>query len=84
MYLLHDKASWKGKIIVIIIISAEAFNVKKIVPAYLDPNVQLEDLLTGVTFASGGAGYDPQTSNLVVCIMYGYKLYFNILTNTYD
>ncbi|XP_015889747.3 GDSL esterase/lipase EXL3-like [Ziziphus jujuba] len=47
---------------------AEAFNVKKIVPAYLDPNVQLEDLLTGVTFASGGAGYDPQTSNLVSVI----------------
>jgi len=39
--------------------SAELFGVKKILPAYLDPNLKLPDLLTGVSFASGGAGYDP-------------------------
>ncbi|KAJ9172640.1 hypothetical protein P3X46_015854 [Hevea brasiliensis] len=43
---------------------AEALGVKKLLPAYLDPNLQLQDLLTGVTFASGGAGYDPVTSTL--------------------
>ncbi|EEF31242.1 zinc finger protein, putative [Ricinus communis] len=43
---------------------AEALGVKKILPAYLDPNLQLQDLLTGVCFASGGNGYDPITSTL--------------------
>ncbi|EOX90787.1 GDSL-like Lipase/Acylhydrolase superfamily protein, putative isoform 1 [Theobroma cacao] len=38
---------------------AEEFGVKELVPAYLDPSLQLEDLLTGVSFASGAAGYDP-------------------------
>ncbi|KAM3709829.1 hypothetical protein ACJW31_02G203900 [Castanea mollissima] len=43
---------------------AEIFGVKKILPAYLDPNLQLQDLLTGVSFASGGAGYDPLTAKI--------------------
>ena len=33
--------------------SAEEFGVKELVPAYLDPNLKLQDLLTGVSFASG-------------------------------
>ncbi|XP_050241713.1 GDSL esterase/lipase EXL3-like isoform X3 [Quercus robur] len=45
---------------------AEIFGVKKILPAYLDPNLQLQDLLTGVSFASGGAGYDPLTAKIVI------------------
>ncbi|KAJ4889539.1 Anther-specific proline-rich protein APG [Raphanus sativus] len=41
--------------------------VKEIVPAYLDQKLQQNklqrsDLLTGVSFASGGAGFDPETS----------------------
>ncbi|KFK44139.1 hypothetical protein AALP_AA1G220100 [Arabis alpina] len=41
--------------------------VKEIVPAYLDQKLQQNelqqsDLLTGVSFASGGAGYIPETS----------------------
>ncbi|KAM5546834.1 GDSL esterase/lipase EXL3-like [Rosa sericea] len=43
---------------------AEELGVKKMLPAYLDPNLQLQDLLTGVCFASGGSGYDPLTSKL--------------------
>ncbi|XP_057422200.1 GDSL esterase/lipase EXL3-like [Lotus japonicus] len=46
-------------------IIAAKFGVKKLLPPYLDPNLQLQDLLTGVTFASGGAGYDPLTAKLV-------------------
>ncbi|XP_057422199.1 GDSL esterase/lipase EXL3-like [Lotus japonicus] len=46
-------------------IIAAKFGVKKLLPPYLDPNLQLQDLLTGVTFASGGAGYDPLTAILV-------------------
>ncbi|OWM74969.1 GDSL esterase/lipase EXL3-like [Punica granatum] len=46
------------------LIAAE-LGIKDIVPAYLDPNLKKEDLATGVTFASGGTGYDPLTSKIV-------------------
>jgi len=45
---------------------AAKFGVKKILPAYLDPKLQPQDLLTGVSFASGGSGYDPLTSKSAV------------------
>ncbi|KAL6226994.1 hypothetical protein ACLB2K_000953 [Fragaria x ananassa] len=44
---------------------AEKYGVKKILPAYLDPNLQLQDILTGVCFASAGSGYDPLTPKLL-------------------
>lgn len=47
---------------------AEELGIKEALPAYLDPNLQTEDLITGVNFASGGAGYDPLTSELVSVI----------------
>lgn len=47
---------------------AEEVSVKKYVPAYLDPTLGPQDLLTGVSFASGGAGYDPLTSKIVSVI----------------
>lgn len=37
-------------------------------PAYLDPNLKPQDLVTGVSFASGGSGYDPLTPKVAVCI----------------
>ncbi|CAK7334199.1 unnamed protein product [Dovyalis caffra] len=40
----------------------EFFGVKELLPPYLDQSLQLQDLLTGVTCASGGSGYDPETS----------------------
>ncbi|GFZ10467.1 GDSL-like Lipase/Acylhydrolase superfamily protein [Actinidia rufa] len=42
----------------------EELGIKELLPAYLDPNLQTEDLKTGVNFASGGAGFDPLTSAL--------------------
>ncbi|XWS45576.1 hypothetical protein CRYUN_Cryun15aG0148500 [Craigia yunnanensis] len=45
-------------------ILAKEFGIKELVPAYLDPNLKLQDLLTGVSFASGAAGYDPITAQL--------------------
>ncbi|KAJ8540891.1 hypothetical protein K7X08_001707 [Anisodus acutangulus] len=42
----------------------EELGIKELFPAYLDPNLQEKDLITGVNFASGGAGYDPLTSEI--------------------
>ncbi|XP_060173195.1 GDSL esterase/lipase EXL3-like isoform X2 [Lycium barbarum] len=42
---------------------AEELGIKGLVPAYLDPNLRDEDLKTGVSFASGGCGYDPLTAS---------------------
>ncbi|MED6180794.1 hypothetical protein PIB30_013686 [Stylosanthes scabra] len=47
---------------------AEELGIKELLPAYLDPNLQASELVTGVCFASGGAGYDPLTSKLADAI----------------
>ncbi|KAI3725503.1 hypothetical protein L1987_65293 [Smallanthus sonchifolius] len=47
---------------------AKALGVKEYLPAYLDPLIKDSDLLTGVSFASGGTGYDPLTSKLASVI----------------
>lgn len=44
--------------------------IKESVPAYLDPTLGLEDLLTGVTFASAGSGFDPVTAEITVRNLY--------------
>ncbi|OIT03686.1 PREDICTED: GDSL esterase/lipase EXL3-like [Nicotiana attenuata] len=43
---------------------AKELGLKELIPAYLDPNLKVEDLKTGVSFASGGSGYDPRTSTI--------------------
>ncbi|XP_071703401.1 GDSL esterase/lipase EXL3-like [Rutidosis leptorrhynchoides] len=43
----------------------EELGIKDILPAYLDPSINDKELLTGVSFASGGSGYDPETSKIV-------------------
>ncbi|KAF2617731.1 hypothetical protein F2Q68_00040921 [Brassica cretica] len=40
---------------------SEYLGIKSVVPAYMDPKLQPDDLLTGVCFASGGSGYIPMT-----------------------
>lgn len=47
-------------------LTAEELGIKELIPAYKDKNLTAQDLPTGVSFASGGCGYDPQTSKLVV------------------
>lgn len=51
-------------------ISAEIINVKEYVPPYLDPLIEDQDLITGVSFASGATGLDPFTSTINVCTTY--------------
>ncbi|KAF9621430.1 hypothetical protein IFM89_021469 [Coptis chinensis] len=43
----------------------DALGIKKFLPAYNDPTLKPEDLLTGVSFASGGSGLDPFTAQLL-------------------
>ncbi|KAL1188733.1 GDSL esterase/lipase EXL1 [Cardamine amara subsp. amara] len=45
-------------------ILSEELGLKPSLPAYKDPNLKPEDLPTGVTFASGGAGYVPLTTKI--------------------
>ncbi|KAI5640401.1 hypothetical protein M9H77_00187 [Catharanthus roseus] len=47
---------------------AEELGIKEFLPAYLDPHLEAKDLQTGVSFASGGAGFDPQTAQLASVI----------------
>ncbi|KAI3841778.1 hypothetical protein MKW92_000462 [Papaver armeniacum] len=47
---------------------SDALGIKPSIPAYLDTNFGIEDFSTGVTFASGGAGYDNLTTTLVNAI----------------
>ncbi|CAM8919058.1 unnamed protein product [Rhodiola kirilowii] len=42
---------------------AEELSIKEYIPAYLDKSLQSTDLLTGVSFASGGCGYDPLSAD---------------------
>ncbi|XP_042509635.1 GDSL esterase/lipase EXL3-like isoform X2 [Macadamia integrifolia] len=42
----------------------EELGIKELLPAYLNPTLGPQDLLTGVSFASGAAGFDPLTSEL--------------------
>ncbi|XP_076905368.1 GDSL esterase/lipase At5g42170-like [Bidens hawaiensis] len=42
----------------------EKLGVKDYLPAYLDTSLQNEDMVTGVSFASGGSGFDPLTAQI--------------------
>ncbi|CAN8315354.1 unnamed protein product [Cochlearia groenlandica] len=41
---------------------ATKLNIKEFVPPFLQPNISDQDIITGVCFASAGAGYDDWTS----------------------
>ncbi|KAK4711107.1 hypothetical protein R3W88_005620 [Solanum pinnatisectum] len=44
--------------------TASYIGLKEFVPPYLDPIFSLEELMTGVSFASGGSGFDPLTAQI--------------------
>ncbi|XP_010260393.1 PREDICTED: GDSL esterase/lipase At5g45960-like [Nelumbo nucifera] len=47
---------------------ASYLGLKEFVPPYLDKTLSLQELMTGVSFASAGSGYDPLTSQLASVI----------------
>ncbi|KAL0644492.1 hypothetical protein Bca4012_042782 [Brassica carinata] len=49
---------------------AEKLGIAKSLPAFMNPNLKPQDLLKGVTFASGGTGYDPLTAKIMVRYKY--------------
>ncbi|XP_075639928.1 GDSL esterase/lipase At1g73610-like [Castanea sativa] len=55
---------------------AKALGIKDTVPAYLKPNLQSKDLLTGVGFAAGGSGIDPLTSSTLGVVAMSQQLQY--------
>ncbi|XP_030933762.1 GDSL esterase/lipase At1g73610-like [Quercus lobata] len=56
--------------------SAKALGIKDIVPAYLKPDLQSKDLLTGVGFAFGGLGIDPLASSTLGVVAMSQQLQY--------
>ncbi|KAI3745807.1 hypothetical protein L6452_08217 [Arctium lappa] len=52
----------------------EQLGIKVLLPAYLDPSLDDKELLTGVSFASGGSGYDPQTPKITAVLSFADQL----------
>ena len=59
---------------------AKELEIKEFLPAYMDPNLQHQDLITGVCFASGGSGYDPLTPKLAVHAQYFCSFFLHACT----
>ncbi|KAJ9175927.1 hypothetical protein P3X46_014427 [Hevea brasiliensis] len=57
---------------------ASSLGLKELLPAYLDPKLTANDLLTGVSFASAGTGLDDLTADLASAIKISRQLdYFD-------
>ncbi|KAK1441040.1 hypothetical protein QVD17_06876 [Tagetes erecta] len=48
----------------------DELGLKEFLPAYLDPSLDDKEFLNGVSFASGGSGYDPQTPKLAAVLSF--------------
>jgi hypothetical protein len=55
-------ARWACLVSIFLHFAAAGLGIKELLPPYIGVDLQLNDLLTGVVFASGGSGYDPLTS----------------------
>ncbi|EPS60516.1 hypothetical protein M569_14287, partial [Genlisea aurea] len=49
-------------------ILASMFGIKESIPPFLDPNLSDEEIVTGVSFASAGSGYDEMTTAISLAI----------------
>ncbi|CAI0549068.1 unnamed protein product [Linum tenue] len=56
------------------ICAVEILGIKYLLPSYLDPNLGVEDLVTGVCFASAGSGYDRETPKILGALPVPYQL----------
>lgn len=54
--------------LIILFGTASYIGVKEYVPPYLDSTLTTAELMTGVSFASGGTGYDPLTPRISVSL----------------
>ncbi|TVU12948.1 hypothetical protein EJB05_46615 [Eragrostis curvula] len=53
---------------------AERLGIGRTVPGFLDPNLRLVQLRRGVSFASGGSGYDDNTANRLNAMSFSAQL----------
>lgn len=53
---------------------ASLLKIKEAVPPFLDPSLSNNDLVTGVSFASGGSGYDDTTAAVVGIIPFSKQI----------
>ncbi|KAF7150856.1 hypothetical protein RHSIM_Rhsim02G0138100 [Rhododendron simsii] len=59
---------------------ASYVGIKENVPAYLDQSLSIGELLTGVSFASAGSGFDPLTAQIAVSIfLFSHQLQYHLL-----
>lgn len=60
------KCDWFG---LVVYGTASYLGVKENLPPYLDSTLSIEEMMTGVSFASAGSGYDPLTPRLSVTLI---------------
>lgn len=63
---MHDSSDNDTWVFCLICVSASYMGIKEFVPPYLDPSLSIKEMMTGVSFASAGSGFDPLTSGLSV------------------
>ena len=64
--------------------AAKYIGLKEMVPAYLDPSLTIDELISGVSFASAGSGFDPLTPSISVSLSLSLPLspsLFKLLTH---
>ncbi|KAF8775849.1 hypothetical protein HU200_004242 [Digitaria exilis] len=54
---------------------AEKLGIARTIPGFFDPNLRLAQLRRGVSFASGGSGYDDSTANRINVVSFSAQLH---------
>jgi len=57
-------------------VAASYLGLKDLLPPYLDPNLTDKEIVTGVSFASAGSGFDPLTPTLGVKLLFLFTFIF--------
>jgi len=63
---------------------ASALGVKDTLPAFLNPSLTAQDLVTGVCFASGGSGFDDWTAKSQVRTNIYIRTYIHIINQYFN